>query len=101
MCCRAAAYERIGEYKAALRDLNEFIRNKPLSSPAHFNRYGATAAGLVCTKRLARDRSIVYTRLGDDTAALADLAKAAWLDPSDPDVYHNRALTYRRLVRGR
>jgi hypothetical protein len=47
------------------------------------------------------NRALVYVRLGNDAAALADLDHAISIDALDSDLYHNRALLHRRNVRAR
>jgi Tfp pilus assembly protein PilF len=37
--------------------------------------------------------------MGNDGAATTDLDTAISMDPTDPDLFHNRALIHRRTVR--
>ena len=42
--------------------------------------------------------AVYASRVGDDTRALEALNKAHEIDETDPDILHNRALIFRRLV---
>ena len=112
---RGNAKNYLGQYQAALVDLDEAIRLKPDNAYAYNNR-GITKKGLDQHEealvdldeaiRLKPDmasayynRGITKEDLGQPEAALTDYDKALELEPNDAGVYNNRGITKRNLGR--
>ncbi len=107
---RAALYHEIGQYAAAVKDLDRYIDLCPRDSKGYINR------GLACRAQKKYDQAIsdlghaarlrpangeayihrgaTYFAAGNYNIALADYKKAAKIDPENPYVYQAMAWLY-------
>jgi tetratricopeptide (TPR) repeat protein len=76
---RGKAYLTLGDYKAALKDLNRAATLSPNNADTY------------------NQRGITKKKLGDNQGAIADYSKAIELDPSLYRVYLNRGIAYYEL----
>jgi tetratricopeptide (TPR) repeat protein len=90
--CRAMLLEGTGKLYNSLEDLNQAIKLIKRTKTTHQDHQIL----LDDTNLVYFNRAVIFTRLGDDKLAVADLSLAIKVVPSDVDAIKNKALILRR-----